>query len=202
MAVQGPRWLLVAVLAVLLAAAWQLRGPDIPYAALEAQLRTPGLGLRGAAGWRPPALPGGRRPDATRRSCCCTATATAFTSWDGWTRALGADATGCYSLDLPGHGLTRAPEGYRAVRRRPRRGRRRPSRRALALPRFALAGNSMGGGVAWHYALRHPRAAVGADPRRRRRLATATAEGPAARVSDPASTAPAAGSSRTSTTGR
>jgi pimeloyl-ACP methyl ester carboxylesterase len=59
------------------------------------------------------------------------------------------------SLDFPGHGLTRAPEGYRlggegladlvdafAAR--------------LALPPFAVAGNSMGGGVAWQFALRHP----------------------------------------------
>jgi pimeloyl-ACP methyl ester carboxylesterase len=58
-------------------------------------------------------------------------------------------------VDFPGHGLTRAPEEYQlagdgladfvdafAAK--------------LALPKFAVAGNSMGGGVAWQLAVRHP----------------------------------------------
>jgi pimeloyl-ACP methyl ester carboxylesterase len=59
------------------------------------------------------------------------------------------------TLDLPGHGLTRAPAGYV------------PSADAfadavdalaakLALPPFAIVGNSMGGGVAWQVASRYP----------------------------------------------
>jgi pimeloyl-ACP methyl ester carboxylesterase len=59
------------------------------------------------------------------------------------------------SVDFPGHGLTRAPQGSRlngegladfvdafAAQ--------------LALPKFAVAGNSMGGGAAWQLAVRHP----------------------------------------------
>ena len=77
-----------------------------------------------------------------------------FTSWEGWVATL-KDRYRLISLDFPGHGLTRAPQDYRlngddladlvdvfAAR--------------LALPKFALAGNSMGGGVAWRFAVRHP----------------------------------------------
>jgi pimeloyl-ACP methyl ester carboxylesterase len=59
------------------------------------------------------------------------------------------------TVDFPGHGLTRAPEGVTlggpaladfvdafAAR--------------LDLPKFAVAGNSMGGGAAWQLAVRHP----------------------------------------------
>ena len=77
-----------------------------------------------------------------------------FTTWEGWVGTL-KDRYHLISLDFPGHGLTRAPQGYRlngdaladlvdvfAVR--------------LKLPTFAVAGNSMGGGVAWRLAVRHP----------------------------------------------
>ena len=75
-------------------------------------------------------------------------------TWEPWVERLGTDYR-IVSLDLPGHGLTRAPEGYlsspegqvavvRGVAER------------LNLPPFVIAGNSMGGGVAWRYALAHP----------------------------------------------
>jgi pimeloyl-ACP methyl ester carboxylesterase len=77
-----------------------------------------------------------------------------YTSWEGWVPVLKPQFR-VISLDFPGHGLTRAPEGYQlggegladlvdafAAR--------------LALPPFAVAGNSMGGGVAWQFAVRHP----------------------------------------------
>nr|QQZ52017.1 alpha/beta fold hydrolase [Phenylobacterium glaciei] len=59
------------------------------------------------------------------------------------------------SLDLPGHGLTRAPDGYTAAQ---------ATNvvvvdeltRNLKAETFVIAGNSMGGGVAWAYALAHP----------------------------------------------
>ena len=75
-------------------------------------------------------------------------------TWGGWIERL-ADAFRVVALDLPGHGLT-GPS---------------PSNRygpddqaeflehfvsALGLRRFSLAGNSMGGEIAWHYALAHP----------------------------------------------
>ncbi|HRE44464.1 MAG TPA: alpha/beta hydrolase [Terricaulis sp.] len=75
-------------------------------------------------------------------------------TWEPWVARLG-DTYRIISLDLPGHGLTRAPAGYQAnidayreivdhfVR-------------AQRLDRFVLAGSSMGGNVAWEYALAYP----------------------------------------------
>src|SRR5690606_3347783 len=59
------------------------------------------------------------------------------------------------SLDLPGHGLTRAPAGYQASIEA-YRDIVAEFVRARGLQRFALAGSSMGGNVAWEYALAHP----------------------------------------------
>ena len=75
-------------------------------------------------------------------------------TWQPWVQRLG-NKYRIISLDLPGHGLTGADPArdysYRSfvsvvdkvVTK-------------LDIPRFAIAGNSMGGGVAWHYALAHP----------------------------------------------
>lgn len=75
-------------------------------------------------------------------------------TWQPWVQRLGGEYR-IISLDLPGHGLTGAI----------------PSRdysyksfvavvdqvmTQLGVAKFAIAGNSMGGGVAWHYALAHP----------------------------------------------
>ncbi|MDZ4761157.1 MAG: alpha/beta hydrolase [Alphaproteobacteria bacterium] len=75
-------------------------------------------------------------------------------AWRPWIERLREDYR-LIALDLPGHGLTEAPKGYVAstagnvalVDGLATR---------LGLERFALAGNSMGGGVAWNYALEHP----------------------------------------------
>jgi pimeloyl-ACP methyl ester carboxylesterase len=75
-------------------------------------------------------------------------------AWEPWAALLGADYR-IITLDLPGHGLTRAPPGYAAstdgnvavVDELTRR---------LGVERSVLGGNSMGGGVAWNYALQHP----------------------------------------------
>lgn len=75
-------------------------------------------------------------------------------TWDGWVERLSDDFR-VITLDLPGHGLTGPdPKGRydwiamasvvdRLVRR-------------LELESFSLAGNSMGGAVAWNYAVMHP----------------------------------------------
>ncbi|MEO8812313.1 MAG: alpha/beta fold hydrolase [Caulobacteraceae bacterium] len=75
-------------------------------------------------------------------------------AWEPWVARLGKDYR-IVTLDLPGHGLTRAPAGYvasidgyadlvDAVAR------------SLKLDRYVVVGNSMGGAVAWDDALRHP----------------------------------------------
>jgi len=142
------------VLLVLVVAAWlALRGPDIPYAALEAKY--------GGAGSAFVDLPGGLhlhyRADGDPSQPVVVLLhgfGDAFTTWEGWTPVL-AKAHRVLRLDLPGHGLTRAPDGYRAsaagdvevVE---------AFASSQGLTRFALAGNSMGGGIAWLYALAHP----------------------------------------------
>lgn len=75
-------------------------------------------------------------------------------TWEGWVADLARDHR-VVTLDLPGHGLT-GPDP---------RGRYRPAEMAalvdrfvekLGIDRFTLGGNSMGGGVAWRYAILHP----------------------------------------------
>jgi pimeloyl-ACP methyl ester carboxylesterase len=81
-------------------------------------------------------------------------------TWEPWVERLatGENRISDYrviSIDLPGHGLTRAPADYQASID--------AFRDVVAdfvqsqnLQRFALAGSSMGGNVAWEYALAHP----------------------------------------------
>ncbi|RMF21406.1 MAG: alpha/beta hydrolase [Deltaproteobacteria bacterium] len=75
-------------------------------------------------------------------------------TWEGWIDRL-SDAFRVIALDLPGHGLTGPNPNNRYG----------PDDQAdfleqfaarLRLDRFSLAGNSMGGQIAWHYALAHP----------------------------------------------
>jgi pimeloyl-ACP methyl ester carboxylesterase len=75
-------------------------------------------------------------------------------TWEPWVARLGDDYR-IVSIDLPGHGLTNAPAGYQ-----PTIANYVETINAFAssqrLGRFVIAGNSMGGDIAWHYALAHP----------------------------------------------
>jgi pimeloyl-ACP methyl ester carboxylesterase len=146
--------IVVGVLLLVLIGAWLvLRGPDIPYAALESK-------YTGAAS-RFVDLPGGLHihyEDEGDPSLPLVVLlhgyGDSYTSWDGWVSAL-KDKFHLIRLDFPGHGLTRAPDDYRLA------GEGLADlvdafAAALNLPKFAVAGNSMGGGVAWQLALRHP----------------------------------------------
>jgi pimeloyl-ACP methyl ester carboxylesterase len=146
--------IILAVLSVALVVAWlKFRGPDIPYATLEARYSD------GASRFAD--LPGGLRVHYEDDGdsdlpllVLLHGFGDSYTTWEGWARDLKGRFR-IISLDFPGHGLTRAPQGYQlgadgladfvdAFASQ------------LALPRFAVAGNSMGGGVAWTLALRHP----------------------------------------------
>ena len=146
--------IILGIIAVLLAAAWvKLRGPDIPYEALEAKY------TNGASRFID--LPGGLHvhyqddgDPALPTLVLLHGFGDSYTSWEGWVQQL-KTRFHLLSVDFPGHGLTRAPEGYSL------------DSEGLAdfvdafaaqlnLPKFAVAGNSMGGGVAWQLALRHP----------------------------------------------
>jgi pimeloyl-ACP methyl ester carboxylesterase len=81
-------------------------------------------------------------------------------TWEPWVERLatGDDRINEYrivSIDLPGHGLTRAPAGYQASIEA-FRDIVAEFVRTQGLERFAIAGSSMGGNVAWEYALAHP----------------------------------------------
>ena len=76
-------------------------------------------------------------------------------TWEPWAERLGKTYR-VIRMDLPGHGLTGAsptrdysPAALVDVVER--------IRTKLGVDHVVLAGNSMGGGVAWHYALAHPK---------------------------------------------
>ncbi|MCR5880805.1 alpha/beta fold hydrolase [Phenylobacterium sp. J367] len=126
---------------------------DIPYAELEARYASPasrfadlGDGLR--IHYRD------EGPRDAPAVVLVHGFAASLHAWEPWRARLG-DRYRLVTLDLPGHGLTQAPETYA------------PSTAAsveivdrlagqLGLGRFVIGGNSMGGGVAWSYALAHP----------------------------------------------
>jgi pimeloyl-ACP methyl ester carboxylesterase len=142
------------LIVLILIGAWLwLRGPDIPFATLEAKYAQADSHFVD--------LPGGYHAHYRENGdpnapllVLLHGFADSFTTWDGWVRELQPQFH-IISLDFPGHGLTRAPQGSRlggddladfvdafAAK--------------LALPKFAVAGNSMGGGAAWELAVRHP----------------------------------------------
>ena len=136
-----------------------LKRDDIPYETLAARYES--------AASRYAELPGGIRmhyrdegaPDAPVLLLIHGFSASLHT-WEPWVERL---ATGeqrindyrVISVDLPGHGLTSAPAGYRASIENFRDA-VEAFTRAQGLDRFFLAGSSMGGNVAWEYALAHP----------------------------------------------
>src|SRR6185295_6043242 len=150
------RWflLVLVVLAALLGFGYlKFSAPDIPRATLETRYATPpsqfvtlGDGarvhyrIRGAA-------------DAPTLVLLHGSNASLFT-WEPWSKTL-SDKFRVVSLDLPGHGLTGAVPSHDY------------SSKAMAvfvaefadklrLQKFALAGNSMGGGVAARFAEMYP----------------------------------------------
>jgi pimeloyl-ACP methyl ester carboxylesterase len=146
--------IIAGILILVIVGAWlKLRGPDIPYETLEAKYRD--------STSRFVDVPGGfhvhyeDEGDPDRPLLVLLhGFGDSYTSWEGWVPELKPKYR-VISLDFPGHGLTRAPDGYLlssdgladfvdafAA--------------ALTLPKFAVAGNSMGGGAAWQLAVRHP----------------------------------------------
>ncbi len=144
---------LVALVAI--AGYFALKRPDIPYETLAAKYEN--------AASRYLDLPGGVRvhyrdeglqtPGAQTVLLVHGFSASLHT-WELWHPHL-ADQFRLVSLDLPGHGLTSAPAGYQASMEA-YRDLIAAFAEAQGLERFALVGSSMGGNVAWEYALAHP----------------------------------------------
>lgn len=144
----------VAVLVVLAGALWLLlRRPDIPYATLEQKYATPAS--------RYADLPGGIRVHYEEMGDPQKPTimlvhgyGDSYLSWSKVTDRL----KGRFHLivpDMPGHGLTRAPDSFVASSEN-YVGVVDALAGKLALKPFTIAGNSMGGGIAWQFALAHP----------------------------------------------
>jgi pimeloyl-ACP methyl ester carboxylesterase len=142
------RLLAVCVLAGGLAACAR----DIPYPKLEAKYASPAS--------RYMELPGGLRVhyrDQGPRDAPVLVLVHGFSAslhaWEPWVARLPDYRV--ISLDLPGHGLTRAPGDYFPSTDRSVAVVDEVTSR-LGVQRFVIGGNSMGGGVSWNYALRHP----------------------------------------------
>ena len=75
-------------------------------------------------------------------------------SWDGWAEALRATHR-VIRYDLLGHGLT-GPDAQRRYSPTDRATFHAAVMDALGIDRASLAGNSLGGLIAWHYAADHP----------------------------------------------
>ena len=126
---------------------------DIPYATLKAKYATPASRFM--------TLPDGvtvHYRDQGRRDgppiVMVHGFAANLDAWEPWAARLGPDYR-IITLDLPAHGLTTVPPDYRVSTA----GQVEvvdQLTRALGVDRFVLAGNSMGGGVAWSYDLAHP----------------------------------------------
>lgn len=128
--------------------------PDLPYAELEERYASPASRyLETDEGLRIHYRDEGPR-DAPTTIVLVHGFAASLHAWEPWVARLSPDYR-MVSLDLPGHGLTRAPEDYEIT----------PASQVavvdavaghLELEPFVIAGNSMGGAVAWRYTLAHP----------------------------------------------
>jgi pimeloyl-ACP methyl ester carboxylesterase len=150
------RWLLIliAVLAVIgVGAVAVFSDPDIPDAELVAKYgQPPSQFLTLASGARVHYRDQGQRNGPAL--VLLHGSNASLHTWEPWVREIG-DQFRMISLDLPSHGLTGAVPGDEY------------SQEAMAkfvaefttvlgIERFALAGNSMGGGVSARFALMHP----------------------------------------------
>lgn len=146
-------WTLVVLLVLAAALFLLLRRGDIAYAALEKKYATPAS--------RYADLPGGIRVhyedlgDPKKPTIMLVhGYGDSFLSWEKVVDRL-KDRFHLIVPDMPGHGLTQAPNSFIAEQ-----GSYVGVVDAFAdkvgLKRFTIVGNSMGGGIAWQYALAHP----------------------------------------------
>lgn len=143
------RWSVRALLGLLLLVALGLRC-DRPKAEVEARRATPPSSFLTVDGLRVHYRDRGHGPAVV----LLHGSNSSLFTWEGWSTALAAGHR-VVTLDLPGHGLT-GPDPQHRYRPAEMAGFVDRFVVALGLERFALAGNSMGGGVAWRYALAHP----------------------------------------------
>ena len=105
-------WLLAALVVLLVIGWFALQRPDTPYATLEATYANAESQFMD--------LPGGVRVHYRDEGNAAGPTlvlvhgfSASLHTWEPWVERLGGDYR-IISFDLPGHGLTRAPQGYKA----------------------------------------------------------------------------------------
>jgi pimeloyl-ACP methyl ester carboxylesterase len=160
------RWLIgivVTILAVLGLGYWYLSAPDIPRSVLEAKYATPPSQFTDItyASTLPGGAPGTAHVHYRIRGAAAApvllllhgSNATLFT-WEPWSKAL-SDHFRVVSVDLPAHGLT-GPTANHDYTQAGMANFVLAFADKLGLKTFALAGNSMGGGVAARFAEEHP----------------------------------------------
>lgn len=161
------RWLVGGVLAlvglaalVLVGGYFALKRADIPYETLAAKYES--------AASRYVELPGSvtmhYRDEGVQTAGAPTLLlvhgfSASLQTWEPWVARL-SDTYRLVSLDLPGHGLTRAPTDFTA-NIEVYRDLVAAFVDAQRLDRFVIVGSSMGGNVSWEYALAHPEHVVG-----------------------------------------
>ena len=148
---------LVAILGVLalvgVGGYFALKRPDIPYSTLDAkyanaQSQWLDLGDGVSMHYRIEGNPEGRT------LLLVHGFSASLHTWEPWVAQLGKTYR-IVSLDLPGHGLTRTPPGF-APTNETFADVVELAAQKLGLGKVIYAGNSMGGGVGWQLALRHP----------------------------------------------
>lgn len=150
---------LVGAAIVAMGAGWALlHRSDIPYEKLEAKYGYPNSEFA--------ELPGGVRMHYLEQGAEGAPTlllvhgfSASLHTWDAWADQLD-DRFHVVRVDLPGHGLTRAPAEYRASIDNYRET-LHAFVESQGLQNFALAGSSMGGNIAWEYALAQPERVAG-----------------------------------------
>ncbi len=147
------RWVVFAVLLMLAAGIGLSWAPDRSVESLKARWATAPSQFIALQGMQVHLRDEGPRNDP-EPIVLIHGTSASLHTWDGWTEALKGQRR-IIRMDLPGFGLTGpAPDGdYRMERYADFIAALMDQ---LGVRRAVLAGNSLGGGIAWHTAVRHP----------------------------------------------
>lgn len=143
----------LTLVALVVAAAVLWHVPDRPLAVLAEKWAPPPSQFISAAGMQVHVRDEGPRDDPNP-VVLLHGTGASLHTWDGWVRELSRDRR-VVRFDLPGFGLTGpSPDGVYTIERYAEFVLAVAD--ALGLDRFVLAGNSLGGYVAWATAVLHP----------------------------------------------
>jgi pimeloyl-ACP methyl ester carboxylesterase len=147
------RWLALILLLVLFAAVALSWAPDRSVESLKARWAPPPSTFVTVQGMQVHLRDEGPRDDP-EPIVLIHGTSASLHTWDGWTEALKSQRR-VIRMDLPGFGLTGpAPDGdYRMTRYADFMAALMDQ---LGVRRAVLAGNSLGGGIAWRTAVQHP----------------------------------------------